>query len=85
MAGVDPGELQTLLVTLQQTNTQLGQIAKVIAGSTTAVAAALTRSNQPQSTSIALLRSAMPEPDGTVAITLSDGEVVYVPFFTRRP
>jgi hypothetical protein len=85
MAGVDPGELQTLLSTLQLTNQQLGQVVKAITGSTAAVAQALTSANQPQSTSVAPLTSAMPEPDGTVALSLSDGSTVYVPFFTRRP
>ena len=85
MAGFDQGELQTLLSTLQQTNIQLGNIAKIVAGSTTAVAQALTRANQPQSTSVALMTSVMPEPTGTVAITLSDGSTVYVPYFATRP
>lgn len=86
MAGVaDLGELQTLLSTLQLTNQQLGQIVKSLDSSTAAVATALTRANQPQSTSVARLTSAMPEPDGTVAISLSDGATVYVPFFASRP
>ena len=85
MAGFDLGELQTLLSTFQQTNIQLGNIAKSIAGSTTAVSEALTRANQPQSTSVALMANVMPEPTGTVAITLSDGSTVYVPYFATRP
>ena len=85
MAGFDLGELQTLLATLQQTNQQLGNIAKQLNGSTATVAEALARANQPQSTSVAMLASAMPEPTGTVAFTLSDGSTVYVPFFATRP
>jgi hypothetical protein len=85
MAGFDLGELQTLLSTFQQTNIQLGNIAKQLNGATATVAQALARANQPQSTSVALLTSAMPEPDGSVALTLSDGSTVYVPFFSRRP
>jgi hypothetical protein len=33
MPALDPGELQSLLTTMQQTNQQLGQIAKAIAQS----------------------------------------------------
>jgi hypothetical protein len=69
------GNLQTLLVTLQQTNQQLGQICKAISGSPLLASV----------TAPVALTSAPPEPDGVFPITLPDGSIGYVPFYRSRP
>jgi hypothetical protein len=58
MAGLDPGELQTLLTTLQQTNTQIGQVTKAISTAPALAALSNTTTAQIQSyTSDALAKA----------------------------
>lgn len=71
--GQAQGDLQTLIATLQNTNTQLGNVVKAIQGVLTTIETPTPVTGAPGT------------PSGTFGVTLPDGSTGYVPYYKTRP